>query len=119
MQNALFLRNKVSRQIKMNGSSFSFNKVRKDEFNQTEVSEESVEVKGLFHQTASFIKEEAATGSRIKKKPSPMILMLSEDASKLEEDFQVTISGKIYRVVDKLDVNNFGVAFDVSLEVVV
>lgn len=119
MQNALFLRNKVSRQVNMNGSSFSFTKVYVDEFNQVQISEESVEVRGLFHQTTSFIKEETGTGSRVKKKPSPMILMLSEEASKLEEDFQVVISGKTYKVVDKMDVNNFGVVFDVSLEVVV
>lgn len=119
MQMALFLKNRISRQLELNGNKYTFVHYKVDEYKQlTDEVESSVEVVGLFHTTNSYIKESTGEGARIVSKPQPMMLMLFEDSEKLSKDDKVTIGSCIYKVVNKTDVNHFGVACDVSLELV-
>jgi hypothetical protein len=119
MQMALFLKNKIKRQISLNGSEFTFIRYKKDKFHQvTNEAEEIIKINGLFHTTNNFIKESNSDASRIVTKQQPMILTLSEDADKIQLFDIVIINGVKYKVTNKNDINGFGVAFDISLEVV-
>lgn len=116
-QMALFLKSKIVRQIQYNGSAYTFTKHITDKFGQVsdEVKEE-VTVNGIFHTVNSYIKNTDSEGARLISKPQPRILMLVEDGSKIGKDDVVVINGNKYKVTGKEDVSNFGVVFDVSLE---
>lgn len=115
----LFLKHKIERQLQINGRDFVFKKYEIDQYNQVsdEVKEE-IEIRGIFHTTNSYIKGNESEGARLVSKPQPMILMLYEDGVNLEKDDQTEINGNLYKIIDKNDVNNFGVAFDVSMELI-
>lgn len=119
MQMTHCLANKIKRQIEMNGRMCTFIKYKKDRFGQTSSEEEGrVEAKGIFHTTNNYIKESDSEGARLISKPQPMILLMYDDGSKVSKDDTVTLGENLYRVVEKKDVNNFGIAYDVSLELV-
>lgn len=118
MQYSLFLKNKIQRQLALNGQDFEFYKSEKDKYGQPKLSESTIKIKGIFHQTSSFLKSEDSEGARITKKPQPMIMALYEDCLNIEKDDQLMISDNKYKVVGKTNVNNLNVAFDISLEVI-
>lgn len=117
MQMALFLKNKIKRQIALNGNTFQFVKYGIDEFNQvSEDKKEEVQIKGIFHTTNSYIKNTDADSARLISKPQSMILCLYEDGVKINKDDKVEMQNNTYKVTGINDVNNFGVAFEISLE---
>ena len=119
MQMTLFLANKIKRQIGTNGRELVFVKYKKDRFGQTSSEEETrVEAKGIFHTTNNYIKENDSEGARLISKPQPMILLMYDDGSKIDKDDKITLGENLYRVVEKKDVNNFGLVYDISLELV-
>lgn len=77
-----------------------------------------MEISGVYHESQGYVTNTATDGSNIKSKPNSLIMCLKEDSSPLEFGMLVTIQDKKYRVVDLRDVNNLGVACDISLELV-
>lgn len=119
MQVALFLKNKIARQIAINGRQFTFARFGLDEYHQRlETSEVIATIKGVFHETTSYIKSADSDTGRMVSKPQPMILTLCDNNSRLlEKDDEVVIGSNTYRLIAKRDVENLGVAYDISLEV--
>jgi hypothetical protein len=118
-QMSLFLKNKIKRQIFLNGSEFAFTRYKVDKFHQvTNEVEEVIVINGLYHTTNNYIKENISDASRIVTKQQPLILTLYDEGEKIKISDIVKINGADYKVVNKNDVNNFGVAFDISLEAV-
>lgn len=117
-QTELFLKNKIKRQICINGQKFNFKKTILDEFNQKKLTDEVVEVDGIFHESVSYIKSKNSEPARLVTKPQPMILVLFEDGEKIEKDFVLEFSGNEYVVSEKHNIKGLNVAFDISLEVV-
>lgn len=117
MQMALFLKNKINRQISINGCEYVFNRHKVDKYKQmsNEVLENII-IKGLLHTTNVYVKSNESENSRIVKKQQSMILTLYDDGIQIKKDDAVVIVGKVYKVVEKTDVNNLSVAFDISLE---
>lgn len=121
MQNVLFLKNKIARQITLNGQQFSFKRRTIDKYHQQSAEEEEVTtVAGLYHETVSYVRENSSDSGRMVSKPQPMILLLCDDESKkIRHNDTVYIGECTYHVVSVKDVKNLGVAYDISLEVVV
>lgn len=119
MQATLFLKNKIARQIAMNGRQFSFARFGLDEYHQRlETAEVVATIEGVFHETTSYIRSTDSDTGRMSSKPQPMILTLCDEASRLlEKDDEVVIGSNTYRLVAKRDIENLGVAYDISLEV--
>ena len=120
MRQELFLKNKISRQIKQNGSSYTFNRFGVDEYGQkTDEVIETFSFKGLFHETISHISVQLteAESARVVEVPSSYILCLFEDGDKISLDDFVEINGNIYKVVNKINVGGFNIAYDISLRV--
>lgn len=117
MRSKLFLANKIQRSIKIEGRSFTFIRYGLDEYKQrSNVPVANIEVKGIYHTTNVYIKESKREGARTKTKQQSLILMSYADGLQLQQDDVVQIEAGTYRVVEMNDVNNFGVAWDVSLE---
>ena len=117
MLQSKFLRNKIDRQIKTNGQEFTFTRFVEDEYHQVS-DEESEEIKlsGIFHTSNSYIQQETQAGAKTFSKQVPMILTLYEDGIKVKTSDMVIINGNKYKVNTINDVNNFGIAIDISLE---
>ena len=118
MRQELFLKNKISRQIKQNGSHFVFNRFDIDEYGQkTDEIVETFSFDGLFHETISHVHVQLSEtdAARIVDVPSSYVLCLFEDGKQIALDDFVEINKNIYRVINKINVGNFNVAYDIML----
>lgn len=122
MSQELFLKNKINRQIKHNGSVYTFKRFTTDEYGQlTDEVERSFVVPGLFHETINHVQSTLTEtdGARIIDVPKSYILCLFEDGDSIKLDDFTEINEKIYKVVNKINVGNYNIAFEISLEMVV
>lgn len=117
MKTPMFLKNKLKKQIDKNGIVYEFTKIMKDEFNQITDSEETLQVKGIYHETNSFIKLSESDAGSVQRKKSPMILTILDETTKLlTQGDKVVINEVSYTVSGLLDIQNYGVALDISLD---
>ena len=121
MKQALFLRNKLIRQIKMNGKEYTFYRYGEDDYKQRNQEPEEIStVFGVFHKTNSsdsYLMSKVSDATQISAKPKPMMLLLYEDGLDLQKDDFVMINEKQFKVVTKQNVQELNIAFEVSLEV--
>ena len=118
MYQAEFQRNKVKRLIISQGQEFSFNRPGKNEFGEPTGTAETVKIKGVYHESIGYVTRTSSEGSRVRSKPSPMILALWDDGSKVKLNDSLLLQGKEYKVVGVKDVGESKVVADISLEVV-
>lgn len=118
-----YLRNKIKRQIDWNGQEFEFLRYKQNEYHElTDEVEEKFLFKGIFHEGGGYggmlnIELYERDGARTVSKMKPMILCLYEDAKDLDMDDTVLIGDCRYLVVEKNDLNNMHIAFEISLEI--
>ncbi len=120
----VYFRNKIKRQIEWNGQEFVFTRYALNEYEEIDYSKVDKEfhLKGIFHEGGGYggmlnIQVYERDGARTLTKMKPMILCLYEDGKDLDMDDEVIISDYKYKVVDKNDVKNLKVAFEISLEI--
>lgn len=116
--NLEFEKHKLIRFIRSLGQSYTFIAPGTNQFGEPTGQKEVVEVSGVYHETQGYVTSSATDGSNIKSKPDSLIMCLVEDATELTTGMVVTIRDKDYKVIDLRDVNNLGVACDISLEVI-
>lgn len=117
MQNVpLFLEHKVKRAIARLGREFTFKVMGVDEYKQPKETEETVTFNGLYHELNSFVSLQNKDAASVQRKKSPMILALSKDIKSLKQGDVTEINGVIYRVNGILDIQNYGVVCDISLD---
>lgn len=117
-----FLRNKISRQIKQNGSVYTFKRFGIDEYSQiSDEVQETFTFHGLFHETIHHVQNALAEseGARVIDVPSSYILCLFEDGDRIRIDDIVEINERTYKVINKVNVGNYNVAYDIYLEMIV
>lgn len=91
--------------------------MKKDEYNQPIDSDEVIMIVGAYHEQNSFISVNASDSASVQRKKSPMILTLLDDSvKKLSQGDKVTINSITYKVSGILDIQNYGVVADISLE---
>lgn len=118
-----YLRNKIKRQIDWNGQEFEFLRYKQNEYHElTDEVEEQFLFKGIFHEGGGYggmlnIELYERDGARTVSKMKPMILCLYEDAKDLDMDDTVFIGDCRYLVVEKNDLKNMHIAFEISLEI--
>jgi hypothetical protein len=117
MQYALFMENKVSRQIAINGSDFSFTHSAEDKYHNA-TTETTVALRGIYHQSTSYQSKTATDGSVTSSKPSPQILCLYKDGSKVSKGDEITVNDKKMFVTGMEDVQQLHVVSQISLEVI-
>lgn len=116
--NSDFEKHKLQRFIKTHGREWVFTKRGKNDFGEPTGDQVSVTVSGVYHETQGYVTQDADTGATIKTKPSSFIMCLVEEAEGVTPGMETTVGGKAYRVVDLRDVENFGVVYDISIELV-
>lgn len=120
MKPPYFMENRIRTQLKRNGLQYQFFRSKLDKFKQpTEELEQVADIKGLYHESNSYIQTTGSDASIIRTSKSPMILCMYEDAKKIVLGDKIEISGKQYKVSGVLNIQNYNVAADISLEEVI
>ena len=110
---------KVKRMIDTLGVMYQFNRERLNKYKESTGEQDLIaELKGVLHSTASYVTKTATDGSTITAKQSPQILTNDPKAKLLHIDDKVIIDNCTYKVTGVLDINMLGLAFDISLEVI-
>lgn len=119
MKTPKFQPHKVKRMIDTLGVMYQFNRDVLNKYKESTDKQELIaELKGVLHSTASYVTKTATDGSTITAKQSPQILTNDPKAKLLHIDDKVIIDNCTYKVTGVLDINMLGLAFDISLEVV-
>lgn len=111
-----FLRNKVNRLLKSDGQEFTFQIATVDEYNQPTLSDNYITLIGVYHEKNSFITLSTTDAARVERKKSPMILTMMENTTGLTQGSVISINDVNYKVAGILDIQNYGVVADISLE---
>lgn len=118
MKAPLFLENRIKRLLKTSGMTYTFTSIRTDEYNQpTAEGGENISILGVYHEQNSFISVTSSDAASIQRKKSPMILtLLDESVKKLKQGDVISIGEYSYKVSGISDIQNYGVAADIYLE---
>lgn len=110
---------KIHRMVETIGLEYTFRRPVLD--NHKEPTGETttvVTLKGIMHSTAGYVSKTTSEATTIQSKYSPQILTDSQEAKKLNINDELTIGEKHYKVSGVTDINSLGLAFDISIEVV-
>lgn len=116
MNAAAFQLNKVKRLINTQGRSVVVTRQGKNKFNEPNGEAEVFNIKGVFHETTSYLSKTGSDGSTVRAKPSPMFLCLWDDVKKLNHLDLVLINNRTYKIGEIKNLNEADVVGDISLE---
>lgn len=121
MINTTFETYKLKRELARSGKTFRFTRRGLNNFGEpTGLPEELGSLRGLYHEQNSNIQITTGETTQTRTKKIPMILCLAEDAKPL--DLQtgdiVEINGRVFLVTGIVDIQEWNLIFDISLELV-
>ena len=117
MQSPKFQLNKVRRTIKTQGVWLTFKKEGKNDFGEPNgVVVSTIEIKGVYHETTSYLKKSTTDSATVRKKPCPMFLCLYEAAQLITTEYTCTINGKKYTLGEVKNISEANLVCDISLE---
>lgn len=115
MTGEAFQLNKLRRLIHTQGKSFLLKKPSLNKFNEPDGDTESVIITGVFHELTGYKSKKTDEATSISKRTSPMVLILWEDVSFLN-DVTVEFNSKPYRVCTIKNIGECNLVADISLE---
>lgn len=117
---SVFQRNKVARNINLRGSEYTFKRYGINKFKEKSELIKTISIKGLFHNTVSYVSIIQGEATRKQKKFTPTILMLYDDfeMDPLNIDDEVEFMGQKYKVTGWVNIEEGNYAIDISLEVI-
>ena len=121
MMNKTFEAYKVGREIKRSGATYEFKRCGMNEFNEPTSDEILIgSILGLYHEQNSRIEVITGDTTSVRTKKSPMILCLYNDVKliNLSKDDFVRLNEKTFKVTGIVNVQEWNVIADISLEVI-
>lgn len=122
MINTKFEVYKIKREFKRSGKTFTVCADKKNAFGSPVDGEPKVlgTFVGMYHEENGYISISTSDATQTRTKKTPMILCLWEDISglKFESDSYILINGKKYKVTGIVNVQEWNLIADVSLELV-
>lgn len=112
---------KLKKELKTSGIDYEFKRLKVNDFGETtEESEVVATIKGLYHEQNSNIQITTGETTQIRTKKIPMVLCLYEDAAlaALKVGDVVTINSKTFKVTGVVNIQEWSIIADISLEVV-
>lgn len=112
---------KIKRELKKSGIEYQFERFGKNEFGEpNDTPNEVGKLKGLYHEENSNIQITTGETTQIRTKKIPMVLCLYEDAAlaALKVGDVVTINSKTFKVTGVVNIQEWSIIADISLEVV-
>lgn len=121
MINTTFETYKLKRELARSGKTFRFTRRGLNNFGEpTGLPEELGSLRGLYHEQNSNIQITTGETTQTRTKKIPMILCLAEDAKPLDlkTGDVVEINGRVFLVTGIVDIQEWNLIFDISLELV-
>lgn len=127
MINTKFELYKFRRELKRNGKNYTFQRRKLNQFNEpTDDLEDVLTIRCLYHEVSSFKTTSTGDSSTTVIEKQPMLLCAVEDVKNsgleigdfIEVDDSVYGDKKVLRFVGVVDIQNYGIIADISLEVV-
>lgn len=130
MKPSRFLNDKLKKQLAANGIDISFIRMIKNEYGEIIEDQNSVikTIKGIYHEANGYVSETVSDATVYRSKKTPMILTDVENIKILLGDADVPFTevdyklvtlklddNRIYSISGIVDVQEYGVAFDISL----
>lgn len=117
---------KLKRILRRSGTDFVFKRRKLNKFNEpTEEYEDVATIRGLYHESNSFITDTVGDAATTRTKKQPMVLCLCEDIESLDlrqgDETEVAtrssqMTSKTLRYVGCVDIQNWGIIADLSFE---
>ena len=117
---------KLKRILKRSGTDFVFKRAMQNEFGEPEGDKlEVATLRGLYHETNSYMTNTVGDSATTRTKKQPMILCLCEDIESLDlrqgDETTIPLRGpqmtsKTLKYVGCVDIQNWGIIADLSLE---
>lgn len=111
-------RHKVIIFVRRYGKPFRFYRFKKDDYGEPSENIESINIQGVFHVGSIYVSQNTNDGSKSRSKPQPQILALFEDSIGIANGDILKYRGNTFKVIELQDLNNWGIALDISLELV-
>jgi hypothetical protein len=134
MINTRFEAYKLKRELKRSGIDYEFQRLGANDFGEPDDEPTVVgSLKGLYHEQNSNIEITTGDTTRVRTKKIPMILCLFDDTTSLgsdnepaldekelglKVDDQVVINGKTFKVTGIVNIQEWSIIGDISLEVI-
>ena len=126
--NTQFEAHKLRRELARSGKVYDFYRPKRNEFGEPAGTAETIgSLTGLYHEVNNFILLQTSEAAQIRRtigsgaqKKQPMILCLFESVSEsgLQMGDYIVINGKQYKVTGVVNVQEWSIIADISLEVV-
>lgn len=119
MINTKFEAYKLKRELKKSGINYEFKRFHSNKFDEPDYTR-AVDVAcicGLYHEQSSNIQITTGDTTQVRTKKIPMILCLYDDTALLTTGDYVTINGKKFKVTGVVNIQEWGIIGDISLEV--
>lgn len=121
MINTRFEAYKIKRELKRSGIDYEFKRKEKNDFGEP-IGDPEVfgSIKGIYHEQNSNIQVTTGDTTQVRTKKIPMILCLYEDTARLAlvVGDTVTINAKTFKVTGVVNIQEWNLISDISLEVV-
>jgi hypothetical protein len=121
MINTRFEAYKIKRELKRSGIDYEFKRFDVNDFGEP-VGEPIVvgTIRGLYHEQNSSVQVTTGDTTQVRTKKIPMILCLYEDTARLALAVgdTVTINAKTFKVTGVVNIQEWNIISDISLEVV-
>lgn len=121
MINTQFEAYKIKRELKRSGIDYEFKRSGVNDFGEP-VGEPIVvgTIRGLYHEQNSSVQVTTGDTTQVRTKKIPMILCLYEDAASLvlQVDDELKINNKTLKVTGVVNIQEWNIIADISLEVV-
>lgn len=114
-----FQLHKVKRAINTHGKSFDFERDGLNEYGEPNGTTEIVSIKGVYHESFSYITKSISDAATVEGKYSPMILCLWDDVVKLDTKDRLNFNGGRYKIRNIKDITESKIIAAISLERVV
>lgn len=121
MINTRFEAYKIKRELKRSGIDYEFKRKKKNDFGEPTGDPEIFgSFKGIYHEQNSNIQVTTGDTTQVRTKKIPMILCLYEDTARLAlvVGDTVTINAKTFKVTGVVNIQEWNLISDISLEVV-
>ncbi len=126
MINTKFEAYKLKRILRRSGTDFVFRRRKLNKFNEPTGEHEDVStIRGLYHESNSFITDTVGDAATTRTKKQPMVLCLCEDIESLDlrqgDEMRVAtrspqMTSKTLRYVGCVDIQSWGIIADLSFE---
>ena len=121
MINTKFEAYKIQRELKRSGIEYEFKRAKRNEFNEPiDELNDIGKLRGLYHEQNGSVQITTGDTTQTRTKKIPMILCLYEDIASLvlQVGDIVKINSKTFKVTGIVDIQEWNIISDISLEVV-